>query len=128
VFRLGLMVFRFCLIFTALRKFDNGDLDEIIGCDEEDFNIAIILSDVYLEHSLLIYHNLSDKDKKPDYEIPDNKKRFLKALPNAVFQRKEAVAIGKQFDLSPGSVDSFLKNSIDNLLICVKTGYYTKIS
>ena len=128
VFRLGLMVFRFCLIFTALRKFDNGDLDEIIGCEEEDFNNAIILSDVYLAHSLLIYNNLSDKDKKPDYEIPDNKKRFLNALPDTVFQRKEAVAIGKQFDLSPRSVDSFLKNSTGSILICVKTGYYTKIS
>lgn len=126
VFRLGLMVFRFCLIFTALRKFDNGDLDVIIGCDEEDFNNAIILSDVYLQHSLLIYNNLSDKDKKPDYEIPDNKRRFLKALPNSIFQRKEAVAIGKQFDLSARSVDSFLKNSIGSILVCVKTGFYQK--
>jgi hypothetical protein len=127
VFRLGLMVFRFCLIFTALRKFDNGDLDEIIGCDEEDFNNAIILSDVYLEHSLLIYNNLSDNDKKPDYIIPDNKQKFLKALPDTVFQRKEAVAIGKQFELSARSVDSFLKNSIGSILTSVKTGYYQKI-
>nr|MBC7614272.1 hypothetical protein [Pseudopedobacter sp.] len=51
---------------------------------------------------------------------------FLKALPNTVFQRKEAVAIGKQFDLSARSVDSFLKNSIGTILTCVKTGYYQK--
>lgn len=126
VFRLGLIVFRFCMIFTALRKFENGEIEENIECEDDDFNNALTLSDIYLQHSLLIYNNLSDKDKKPDYEIPDNKKRFHQALPSTIFQRKEAVEIGKQFEMSARSVDSFLKTSTGNLLACVKTGYYQK--
>ncbi len=126
VFRLGLMAFRFCMIFSALRKVENGDTEDSIECYEEDFVNALTLSDIYLQHSLLIYNNMADKEKKPDYEIPDNKKRFYNALPNTTFQRKEAVVIGDNFEMSARSVDSFLKTSTGNLLICVKTGFYQK--
>ena len=126
VFRLGLIVFRFCMIFTALRKFEDGDLSEAIQCCEEDFNNALILSDVYLQHSLLIFNNLSSDVKKSEYNIPDNKQRFFEALPNTVFQRKEAVELGKKYNLSARTVDSFLRNSIPSLLKCIKTGFYQK--
>ncbi|TKC00176.1 DUF3987 domain-containing protein [Pedobacter cryophilus] len=126
VFRLGLIAFRFCMIFTALRRFENADTSNNLQCEEQDFENALVLSDVYLQHSLLIFNNLSGDEKKTDYKIPDNKQRFFDALPTTIFQRKEAVEIGKSFDLSARTVDCFLRASVPSILTLVKTGYYQK--
>jgi len=60
---------------------------------------------------------LSSKGEKTEYNIPDNKKRFLGALPNEVFRRKDAVALGKTYQLSQRTADGFLTSSIPSLLV-----------
>jgi hypothetical protein len=127
VYRLGLILFRICMIFTSLRKFENGDCSKDVTCTDEDFQAALILSDVYLQHSLLMFNNLEEQKDPIIYKMPNNKKQLLDQLPQE-FQRKEAVALGKNLGLSERSVDDFLNNSVPMLLEKPKTGYYRKVN
>ena len=127
VYRLGLILFRICMIFTALRKFENGDCSKDVTCTDEDFQAALMLSDVYLHHSLLMFNNLEEQKKHPKiYTMPNNKRQLFEQLPQE-FQRKEAVALGVSLGLSERSVDDFLNNSVPMLLEKPKTGFYRKI-
>jgi hypothetical protein len=56
-----------------------------------------------------------------------DKRKLFDALPNIAFQRKEAVEIAKQFDLSARTVDNFLKTSLGKTLDSPKTGFYKKL-
>lgn len=126
VYRLGLILFRICMIFTSLRKFENGDCSKDVTCTDEDFQAALMLSDVYLQHSLLMFNNLDEQKEAKEYKMPNNKKQLLDQLPQE-FQRKEAVALGVSLGLSERSVDDFLNNSVPMLLEKPKTGHYRKI-
>jgi len=126
VFRLGLILYRFCMIFTSLRKFENGDCSKDVTCTDDDFQASLMLSDVYLQHSLLMFNNLEQQKEPIIYKMPNNKKQLLDQLPQE-FQRKEAVAIGKKLGISERSVDDFLNNSVPMLLEKPKTGHYRKI-
>ncbi|NCQ10767.1 MAG: DUF3987 domain-containing protein, partial [Bacteroidetes bacterium] len=121
-----LILFRICMIFTSLRKFENGDCSKDVTCTDDDFQAALMLSDVYLQHSLLMFNNLEEQKESKVYKMPNNKKQLLDQLPQA-FQRKEAVAIGVKLGLSERSVDDFLNNSVPMLLEKPKTGFYRKI-
>ena len=126
VYRLGLILFRICMIFTSLRKFENGDCSKDVTCTDDDFQAALMLSDVYLQHSLLMFNNLEEQKESKVYKMPNNKKQLLDQLPQD-FQRKEAVALGKKLGLSERSVDDFLNNSVPMLLEKPKTGHYRKV-
>ncbi|MFZ4455514.1 MAG: DUF3987 domain-containing protein [Bacteroidales bacterium] len=126
VFRLGLILYRFCMIFSALRKFENGDCAKDVTCIDEDFQTALMLSEVYLQHSLLMFNNLEETKEPARYKMPNNKKRLLEQLPEE-FQRKDAIEIGKRLGLSVRSVDDFLNNSVSTLFDKPKTGFYQKV-
>lgn len=126
VYRLGLILFRTCMIFTALRKFENGDCSPDVTCTDDDFQAALMLSDVYLQHSLLMFNNLDEQKEAKTFKMPNNKKQLLEKLPQE-FQRKEAVAFGKDLGLSERSVDDFLNNSVPSFLTKPRTGWYQKV-
>lgn len=126
VFRLGLVLYRFCMIFTALRKVENGDCSEVVVCTDEDFLAALELINVYLNHSILMFNNLASQSEPITYKMGNNKKAFYEALPQS-FQRKEAIELGTKYSLSERSVDDFLKNSVPELLSKPKTGWYEKV-
>jgi hypothetical protein len=126
VYRLGVIMFRFCMIFSALRKFENGELTEVIYCSDEDFHNAVKLLETYLQHSILMYNNLPKKDYGMNFRSGDNKRKFFDALPEE-FSRKEAVALGPQFNLKERSVDGFLKIATGVSLSKLSNGLYKKI-
>jgi len=126
VFRLGLILFRFCMIFSALRKYETSEFIKDVFCSDDDFLSALAISEVYLEHSLLMFNNLSNQEERKEFTMPNNKKQFLKALPHE-FKRKVAIEIGKKFSLSERAIDEFLNNSLSTLLVKVKTGLYRKL-
>ncbi|WP_322969786.1 DUF3987 domain-containing protein [Faecalibacter sp. LW9] len=125
VFRLGLVLYRFCMIFTALRKVENGDCSEVVVCTDEDFLAALELINVYLNHSILMFNNLASQSEPITYKMGNNKKAFYEALPQS-FQRKEAIELGTNYNLSERSVDNFLSNSVPELFFKPKTGWYEK--
>lgn len=126
--RLGLVLYRLCMIFTAIRKFQSQEIATNIECLDEDFETASQLVEIYLKHNILMFENLpkqEDEEQGP-FKSGQNKKLFFDALPQN-FQRKEAVEIAKKFSISERSVGTFLKSCLGKYLTQPKTGFYEKI-
>lgn len=125
--RLGLIVYRFCMIFTALRKYEHKMNETNLECLDQDFNNAIALADIYLEHSLLVYSNLPKQEYSINFKKTSPKFNFFKKLPNK-FERKEAIKIGESLEIKERTVDDHL-SKLENAghLSKPKAGYYMKI-
>jgi hypothetical protein len=127
VYRLGLILFRFCMIFTALRKYESGNMKAECYCTDEDFDSGLSLAHMYMEHSILMFNNLPSQKEIAPYLDGANKRKFFEQLPQE-FQRKEAVNLGKtRFDLSKRTVDEILKLASGTKLEKLKAGLYRKI-
>jgi hypothetical protein len=124
--RLGIILFRLCMIFTAIRKFETNDYHKEIYCSDIDFETALTLIKTYLQHSIIMFNNLPKQGEGDVFKSGQNKKLFFDALPTK-FQRKEAVEIGKRFDIGERSVGTFLKSCLGKYLTQPKTGFYEKI-
>lgn len=125
VYRLGLIMFRLCMIFSALRKFENGEVTDTVFCTDEDFNIALAIAQTYLQHSLLMFNNLPKQNEVMSFQSGDSKRKFFEALPEE-FTRKQATELGSQFKLSARSVDEILKTATGVSLTKLKAGLYRK--
>lgn len=124
--RLGLIVYRLCMVFTAMRKFEFQMHDVDLQCTDEDFNNALILADIYLHHSLLVYKNLPNQDGSIEFKPNDPKTNFFKQLPNE-FERKQAIEIGNKLNIKDRTVDYHLaKLEKAGYLTKAKAGYYIK--
>lgn len=124
--RLGLILYRFCMIFTAIRKFETNDYHKEIYCSDIDFETALTLTKTYIQHSVIMFTNLPKQGEQGPFKSGENKKKFFDALPNK-FQRKEAVEIGKKYDIGERSVGNFLKSCLGKYLTQPKTGFYEKV-
>jgi hypothetical protein len=124
--RLGIILFRLCMIFTAIRKFDTNDHHKEIYCLDVDFETALTLIKNYLQHSIIMFENLPKQGEQGPFKSGENKKLFYDALPNE-FQRKEAVEIGVNFNIKERTTDNFLKACLGKYLIKSDTGLYKKI-
>ena len=56
--RLGLILYRFCMLFTAIRKFKTNNYHKEVFCSDLDFETALALIHVYLQHSIIMFENL----------------------------------------------------------------------
>ena len=126
VYRLGLVLFRICMIFSALRKHENGDMTETIICTDEDFNTALLIVQTYLQHSLLMFNNLPKQNEAMQFHSGDGKRKFFETLPKE-FTRKEATEIGTKYKLSARTVDDVLKSCLGVSLTKIKAGSYQRI-
>lgn len=125
--RLGLILYRFCMIFTAIRKFGTKDHSKDKYCSDTDFDSALTLTEVYLQHSIIMFNNLPKQGEHDAFKSGQNKKHFFDALP-ASFQRKEAIELAKKFNIGERSVGTLLKACLAKYLLQPKTGFYQKIS
>lgn len=123
--RLGLVLYRIAMIFTALRKFENGDASEKVICTDQDFDSALKLADIFLQHSLLMFHNLPKQNENAVFRSGDNKRKFFDALPHD-FKRAEAIEFGNKYNLSTRSVDNLLKELTGKYLSQPQYGCYSK--
>jgi hypothetical protein len=126
VYRLGLILFRLCMIFSALRKSENAEAEEIIHCPDEYFNTALEIAQIYLQHSLLMFNNLPKQNEAMQFRGGDCKRDFFDALPQE-FTRKQATELGSKFKLYTRTVDEILKFSTGKSLTKIKAGLYQKI-
>lgn len=124
--RLGLVLYRIAMLFTALRKFENGEVANQMVCSDEDFSTALRLAEIYLQHAILMFNNLPKQSEETHFKGSDNKRKFFDALPQE-FTRQQAVTLGATYSMSARSVDTFLRNLLGNRLEQPKTGHYRKI-
>ena len=113
-------------IFTAIRKFTTNDYHKEVYCSDIDFEIALTLTKTYIQHSVIMFTNLPKQGEQGPFKSGENKKKFFDALPNK-FKRKEAIEIGKKYDVGERSVGSFLKSCLGIYLQQPDYGSYEKI-
>jgi hypothetical protein len=123
--RLGLIMFRIAMILSAIRKFERKDYSLKVLCADSDFDIAIRLSQVYLDHSLFMFNNLPKQDKTIVFNKGNNKQKFYNDLPE-LFKRSEAIELGKSHGLSERTTDGLLKKLLGKYLHQESFGVYSK--
>ena len=124
--RLGLILYRFCMIFSAIRKFETNSHCREVECSNVDFKTALALIKVYLEHSIIMFNNLPKQGEQRVFKSSKNKQMFFDALPKS-FQRKQAVEMGETFGMKARSVDAFLQTCVGKYLEQPKSGFYKKM-
>ena len=63
--RLGIIAFRIMMIFTALRTYENGTLNNSIICNDTDFDNALRIVDRFEKHAKTVFDYLAgSSDKK----------------------------------------------------------------
>ena len=126
MYHLGFIFFRLCMIFSALRKYENGEMSSTIICTDEDFNTVMQIVQTYFDHSLLTFNYLPKQNEPMQFQSGDGKRRLFEALPQKL-TRKEATEIGTKFKLSALTLDNVLKSATDVSLTRIMAGHYHSI-
>jgi hypothetical protein len=125
--RLGVILFRLAMIFTALRKFENAEVTQEVLCTDADFEIALSIANTFIEHSVIMFNNLPKQEKTMPFK-GSNKQAFFTALP-LKFKREEAVQIAITYNIKERTVGSLLKKLLDQgILTQPEYGYYQKVT
>jgi hypothetical protein len=124
--RLGIILFRLCMIFTAIRKFDTNDHHKEVYCSDIDFETALTLIKTYLQHSIIMFENLPKQEEGGVFKSGQNKKLFFDALPRR-FTRGEAIELAKNFNIAERTAGTFLKSCLGRYLEQPEYGVYEKI-
>jgi len=106
--RLGLMLFRIAMIFTAMRKYERKDTTEALFCHNDDFHTALCLIEVYLKHALYIFDRLPQQGSSSFEALTEKMRRFYLKLPQQ-FSRQEALKVGERLRMKPRTVDRHLR-------------------
>lgn len=122
--RFGLIMFRMCMIFTAVRNFDNlGNNSSEFVCNDEDAQNALIITETLIEHSLLMFKMLPKNGKT---EINNQMKIFYELLPEK-FPRKDCIQTAARLGLKVPTVDKYLSRlQKHGYLQQPKYGFYEK--
>lgn len=124
--RLGIILFRLCMIFTAIRKFTTNDHHKKVFCSDIDFETALTLIKTYLQHSIIMFENLPKQEEGGVFKSGQNKKQFFDALPKR-FTRAEAIELAKNFNIAERTAGTFLKSCLGKYLQQPEYGVYEKI-
>jgi DNA-binding transcriptional ArsR family regulator len=108
IYRLGLIHFRIAMTLSILRFFEKNPTGSKITCDDLDYSIAELLSDLYLRHGLLVYSFMM-REKNKQSDLGSNVEKFFNSLPIIPFRRKDAVAAGEILGLAERTVSEYLK-------------------
>ena len=123
--RMGLICFRIAMILSAIRKFEERKLGDILFCEEDDFKTAMLLSKNYFKHGFFVFDRLPQFINNKFQIKNARKQHFYDNLPQR-FQRKEAIVISKEINLPQRSADRYLQALLkSNLLGKMNDSYGT---
>jgi hypothetical protein len=123
--RLGLLLYRIAMILTSIRKYESNSKETDCLCTDEDFQLSLRLSRLYLRHSLIMFNNLPKEKVKMEFSETSNKQAFFNELPNT-FSRGQAITLGNKHQLGIRSTDGLLKKLLESKLKKVSNGMYQK--
>ena len=101
--RQGLITFRIAGILTAMRNYKT--ISEPFLCGEDDFTIALTLSNVFINAASILAKRLPRSFPSP---ISEMKQRFLDKLSAGIFTKKDADKIGKKIGIKEDTVEKYL--------------------
>ncbi len=136
--RLGLILFRFAMILTVLRRIDNapksaksGDKKLRMVCSDADFDTALAMVKVLLQHSAAVFQALPRNAKAPVLKgrqviAAETREKFLAALPET-FDRPTYIKTAASLNITEKTAERYLQFFIKSgQLLHPSTGQYRK--
>jgi len=122
--RLSVITFRITMVLTVLRMMDTGKINSKIVCSDTDFQIAVEIVKVLLQHAAFVFQQLP---QPPTTKHNSNSKTMLfQALPPQ-FDKAKYIEITKQLGMPESTANKQIKKFLDaGLLTRLKHGNYTK--
>jgi hypothetical protein len=119
--RHGIIMYRICMIFTAIRQRKKILKETILVCSNKDFLIALDLTKTLLRHSQFTFNTIeTGMLSAQDEEILDDLK--------ANFTRQQAIDIGEKMTIAKRTIDDKLSQFQKKRLIKrVSKGCYKKL-
>lgn len=106
--RLGLITFRIAMILTVLRIYEFGELPNPLICDDSDFNTAVEITRVLIQHSSRIFMDLPQSTPtNPITQTTQLRQRFLEALPSK-FDRSTYLSVAQRFAIPPKTAEKMV--------------------
>lgn len=111
--RLGLITFRIAMILTSLRIIDGGDLSNLIVCNDVDFQTAISMAHVLLQHIAKVFSMLPTTQTASNQNAPTIvKQTFLDNLPTE-FDRQTYLAVAQKLKIPYKTAEKHIRNFCD---------------
>ena len=123
--RYGLITFRLCMVFTALRCGAAGYGMKQQYCTDEHFRAALSIAGTCLEHSRLLLTGLRRDETAPELSFPLKSRRLLEKLPE-LFTLQDAYLSGESEGMSKRSVRRFINKLTPLYFMRVAHGVYKK--
>lgn len=111
--RLGLIAFRLCMVLSALRILEHGELPVKMICENRDFQTVMAMVQVLVRHSGKVFSELPEDTLMPKRK--NQKERFYEALPTT-FNRQVYLNIALSMAIpektAEGYITGFCKQGI----------------
>lgn len=115
--RLGLIMFRFAMILSVLRLMDEAsskskkDMQQLV-CSDADFNTALAMVKVLLQHSAAVFQTLPRNPKTPILKgrqllAAEAREKFLAALPDT-FDRPTYLKVAATLNIAVKTAERYL--------------------
>jgi hypothetical protein len=104
--RLGLITFRICMILSALRMMENGHQGSDLLCEDQDFETAISMVKVLVQHSEKVFKELPEERKNVPRK--DKRDQFFEALP-IEFNRQKYLEVAKTLGIVNKTAERWIK-------------------
>ena len=112
--RLGLITFRIAMVLSVLRTLDGGEFPAKIICNDADFDTAITITKVIIQHASYIFQGLPQSaSSNPVLQLTRIRQNFLAALP-AQFNREIYVKIAHTLCISPKTAEKHISFFVKN--------------
>ena len=112
--RLGLIAFRLCMIFSALRIMETGDSSSSLVCDDQDFETTLAMITVLVKYSSKVFSELPEEIKPAHRQ--NRKEKFLYALP-LTFSRQKYIEVAMGYSIPDKTAEGYITDFIKNGLI-----------
>ena len=125
--RMGLITYRIAMVLSVIRMIDEDDFPALLYCHDGDFECAIIISKILLQHTERVYTELSNHDLcRPAGQGQNRRSQLLKLLPDE-FGTSTAQELAAKLNIPRRTVERYLAEwNKEAILTKVAFGQYLK--
>jgi len=125
--RLGLITFRMAMVLTTLRIMENGDINTLLVCSDTDFQIAMEMVKVLLQHAAYVFRQLPQVAQNQT-QNSNPRMALFEALP-LQFDRPQYLAAASRLHIPESTADKqIIRFCNAGLLVRHTHGRYEKKS
>ena len=125
--RMGLITYRIAMVLSIIRMIDEDDFPALLYCHDGDFECAITISKVLLQHTERVYTELSNHDlSRPAGQGQNRRTQLLELLPDE-FGTATAQELAAKLSIPRRTVERYLAEwHKEGTLTKIAFGQYSK--